>query len=70
MKKLASDSLVHPDRARHVMHVAADLVAQIRDFVDEGNFRCEECIRGVLGQLGSFERSNHKWRFDQIERTI
>jgi hypothetical protein len=64
MKKLTADPLVHPDGACNVMHVATDLLAQVRDFVDEGNLRRKEGIGGVLRQLGSFERSNYKRRFD------
>ena len=48
MKKLATDTPVHPHRARHIMHVAADPVAEIGDLVDERNLGGEKSVGSVL----------------------
>src|SRR5438067_13071158 len=70
MKKLATDTPVHPHRARHIMHVAADPVAEIGDLVDERNLGGEKSVGSVLGQLCGFERSDNERRLDQVERAI
>src|ERR1051325_10864686 len=70
MEKLTPDSLVHADCARDIVYVATNLLAQVRDFVNEGNLGRQESICRVLGQLRSFERRNDKRRFDQIKRTV
>src|SRR5690349_5082760 len=70
MEKFAADAFIHADRACHVVYVATDLVTEIRDLVDERNLRREKRIRSILRELSSFERSNDKWRFDQIQRAI
>ena len=51
MQEFAADAVVEADAARHVLHVGADLLAQIGDFVDEGDLGGEESIGRVLGQL-------------------
>src|SRR6185436_4356136 len=70
MKKLASDSFVHTNRTCNVVHVATNLLAQVCDFVNERDFRREKRIGRVFCKLRRFERSNHKRRFDQVQRTI
>src|SRR5690242_5204436 len=70
MQKLTADAFVHADRARNVVDVAANLIAQVRDLVDERNLRREKGVGGVLRELSSFERSYDKRRFDQVEGTI
>ena len=65
MKKLAANSLIHADGACNIMDVAADPIAEIGDFVDEGNLGREKSVGCVLGELSSFERSNYEGRFDQ-----
>src|SRR5688572_23156139 len=70
MEEFAADPLVHADGASDVVHVAPDLVAEVGDLVDERNLHREKRVCGVLREFGCFERSDHEWRFDQIERTI
>jgi hypothetical protein len=36
---------------RHRLDVGADLLAQVRDFVDEGDLGGEEAVDGVLAAL-------------------
>src|SRR6185369_5579133 len=70
MQKLTADTFVHADATRDIMYIAAYLVAQVRDFVDEGNLGCKESVRGILGQFGCFQRGDDERRFDQIERAV
>ena len=58
MQELAADAAVEADAARHVVHVGADLLAEIGDLVDEGDLGREEGVGGVLDQLGRLELVN------------
>ena len=70
MQELAADAAVEPDAARHVVHVGADLLAQIGDLVDEGDLGREEGVAGVLGDLGRLDVGEHHRRLDQVERPV
>ena len=52
MQEFAADAVVEADAARHVLHVGADLLAQVGDLVDEGDLGGEEGVGGVFDQLG------------------
>ena len=51
MQRFAADAAVQPDAARHAMHIGADLLAQIRHFIDEGDLHRQEAVGGVFDQL-------------------
>ena len=56
MEKLAADAAVEADALGDVLHVGADLLAQIGDLVDEGDLGREEAVGGVFRQLGRLDR--------------
>ena len=51
MQELRADAVVEADAARDLLHVGADLLAQIGDLVDEGDLGGEKRVGGVFGQL-------------------
>ena len=51
MQELAADAAVQADAARHILHIAADLLAQARHLVDEGDLGGEKGIGGIFDQL-------------------
>ena len=70
MEELGADALVRSDPARHFLNVGADLLAQVRDLVDEGDLDREEGVGGVFDQLGGLERRKHDRCLEQIERPV
>ena len=56
MQELRADAVVEPDAARDILHVGADLFAQIRDLVDEGDLGGEKRIGRVFDQFGGAPR--------------
>ena len=51
MEEFRADPVVEPDTARNLLHVGADLFAEIRNFVDECDLRSEERIGRILDEL-------------------
>ncbi len=70
MQELAADAAVQPDAARHVVHIGADLLAQIGHLVDEGDLHRQERVGGVFGQFRRLDAGEHDRRLDQIERAV
>ena len=70
MQEFRSDAAVEPDAARDVLHIRADLLAEVRHLVDEGDLGREERVRRVFDQLGAFRAREHDRRLVQIERAI
>ena len=70
MQEFAADAAVKPDAARHILHIAADLLAEIGHLVDEGDLGGEERIGGVFDQLADFAAGEQHRRFVEIERAI
>ena len=52
MQELAPDAVVEADAAGDLLYVGANLLAQVGNFVDEGDLGRQKCVRRVLGQLG------------------
>ena len=52
MQELVADAPVGADGGRHLLHVGADGLAQIRDLVDETDLHGEERIGGIFGEFG------------------
>ena len=57
MQKLCPDPVIKSDAARYFLDVDANFLAQIGDFVDEGDFSRQERISGILDELGVARRS-------------
>src|SRR3546814_11876981 len=70
VQELAADAPVEADAAGDVVHVGADLLAEIGDLVDKGDLGGEEGVAGVLGQLGGLQAGEENRRFDQVERPV
>ena len=70
MQEFAADAAVEADAAGHVLHIGADLLAQIGDLVDEGDLGREKGVGRVFDQFGGFDVGEHDRRFDQIERAV
>ena len=51
MQEFAADAVVETDAARDLLHVGADLFAEIGDFVDESDLGREERVGGVFYEL-------------------
>ncbi len=70
MEELGADAVVHPDPAADVLHVGADLLAQVGHLVDEGDLGREEGIGGVLDQLRAAAAGEQDRRFVEEQRPI
>ena len=70
MEKLAADASVQPDAARHILHIAADLLADVRHLVDEGDLGGQEGIGGIFDQLAGFAAGEHDRGLVEIERPV
>ena len=55
MKKLAADPAIHANSASDLMHVTTDSLAQIRDFINERNFRGQKSVRRIFDQLSALK---------------
>jgi hypothetical protein len=53
VQKPVADPWVEAHASRHLRHVGADLVADVRDLVDEADLRREVRVRGELDHLGA-----------------
>ena len=70
MEEFAADPVVEPDAARDLLDIAADLFAQIGDFVDEGDLGRQEGVGGVFDQFGGAPAGVEDRRLVEIERPI
>ena len=70
MQELVADASVHADAFGHFLHIRADLFAQRRDFVDEGNLRRKESIGGVFDHLCGFQIGGHNRKIAQEKRAV
>ena len=70
MEELTADAVVHTHSAGDIVNVAADGVAKIGDLVDESDLSGQKCVRGVLYELGGFERRDDDRSFDEVQRTV
>ena len=70
MQELGADAVVHPDAAAHVLHIGADLLAQIGHLVDEGDLGREEGVGGVFDQLAGAPRGEQDRAFVEEQRAI
>ena len=70
VQEFVADAAVQADAARHVLDVGADLFAEARHLVDEGDLGRQECVGRVFDQLGAFAAGENDRRFVQVERAI
>ena len=70
MKKLRTDTTIHPHGTRDLVDVGADGLGELRHLVDKGDFRCKKGIRCVLDELRGFEIAPDERSLDKIERAI
>ena len=70
MEEFPADAVVEADAARHVLHVGADLLAQVRHLVDEGDLDRQEGVGGVLDQLGRAPLGEQHRRLVEEERPV
>jgi hypothetical protein len=66
VQELAPDPAVESNAASDIMHIGADLLAQIGHFVDEGDLHGQECIGCVFSQFGRIDPGEHYRRFDKV----
>ena len=70
MQEFRADAVVEPDAARHLLHIGADLLAQIGDLVDEGDLGREKGVARVFDELGRAARGDHHRRLVEEERPV
>ena len=56
VEELLADAVVEADALRDILHIRADLLAQVRHLIDEGDLDRKEGVGGVLDQLGRAPR--------------
>ena len=59
MQEFVADAAVGADGARHLLHVRANLLAEVGDLVDEADFHGEEGVRRVFRELGALAADKH-----------
>ena len=70
MQEFAPDAPVEADAARHVVHVGADLLAQVGHLVDERDLHRQERVGGIFGQFRRLDAGEHDRRLDQVQRAV
>jgi hypothetical protein len=70
MEELAADAVVEADAARDLLDVAADLLAEIGDLIDEGDLGAEEGVGGVFDEVGRTPGGVEHRRLVEIGRPV
>ena len=70
MEELAADPAVETDAAGDFLHVRADFLAQIGDFIDKRDLGGQKRIRRVFCQLRRLDLGEQDRRFHQEKRTV
>src|SRR3546814_15830059 len=70
MEECGADAIVEADAARDVLHFGAYLLAEIRDFVDEGDLHREKGVGGIFDEFGGPAGGEEQRRAVEVERTI
>ena len=70
MQEFRTDAIIKADAARDILHIGADLFAQIRHFIDEGDLGRQKRIGGIFDEFGCAATREEKWRLIEIERAI
>ncbi len=69
-RNFRADAAVEPHAARDLLHVGADLLAQVRHLVDERDLGREERVGGVLDQLGGAPAGEQDRRLVDEQRPV
>ena len=70
MQELAADAVVEAHTARDLLDVGADLLTEVSNLVDEGNFGREERVGGVFDKLGGAASSVENGHLVETDRPI
>ncbi len=70
MQEQVADAPVRADGRGHLLHVGADLLAQVRYLIDEADLKRQKRVGGVLGQFRRLAADEHHRRIAQAERLI
>ncbi len=70
VQELAADAVVEADAARDLLHVGADLLAQVGDLVDEGDLGGQERVGGVFDEFGGAPAGVEDRRLVEVERPV
>ena len=70
MQEFRADPPVEPDTARDLVNVGADLLAQVRNLVDEGDLGRQEGVGGILDQFGCFPAREKDRGLDQVQGPV
>ena len=70
VQEFRADAVVEPDPARDLLDIGADLLAQIRHFVDEGDLGREEAVGRVFDHLRGAAIGEQDRRRVEVERAI
>ena len=70
VQEFRADAVVETDSARDLLDIGADLLAQVRHLVDEGDLGREEAVGGVFDHLRGAAIGEHDRRRVEVERTI
>jgi hypothetical protein len=70
IQEFRADAAIEADAARDFLDVGADLFAEVRHLVDEGDLHGEEGVGGVLDQLRRAARGEQDRRLVEEERAV
>ena len=70
VQELAPDPVVEADAARHLLHVGAGPLAQVRHLVDEGDLGRQEGVGRVLDELRRAPAGEQQRRLVEIQRAV
>ena len=63
------DALIVTHAGRYLFDVRSQAFTNLRNFINEGYFGCQECVGGILNHFGCVQvRDNHGGAQRQIER--
>ncbi len=70
MEEFRADPTIGANRGRHLLHIRAYRLAQIRNLIDESHFHGQEGIGGILGEFRQLRANEYNRRIAQRERLI
>ena len=68
MEEFGADAVVETDAARDLLHVGVHLLAEVGDFVDEGDLGRKECVGGVLYEFSGAPGGVENGRLIEAQR--
>ena len=70
MQEFRADAIVEADAAGDLLHIGADLLAEIGDLVDEGDLGREKGVRRIFGEFRRAPVGDENRRLIEIERPV